>query len=112
MAQPLPPRRTGELARRRLTGPLEAFDIVLIDAARTSSIALAHRHPGSVLGYILDGELRFGVNHEPPHVIPAGGTFFEPSGALHTTNESVSPDTPARFLAFFVVPTGSPLVGD
>jgi len=85
--------------------------VVLLDAARPSGAAPEHRHPGVVLGYVLDGQLRFGVNHEPAYVIPARGTFFEPSGALHTTNESVSADAPARFLAFFVVPTGSPLVG-
>jgi len=85
--------------------------VVLIDAVRTSSAALEHRHPGAVLGYILDGQLRFAVNHEPASVIPAGGTFFEPAGALHTTNESVSAEAPVRFLAFFVLPTGSPLVG-
>ncbi len=32
-------------------------------------------------------------------------------GAMHTTNESVDSDKPVRFLALFVVPTGSPLVG-
>jgi hypothetical protein len=111
MTQTLPPRRTGELARHTLTGPLEGFDLVLIDAVRSATAAREHRHPGAVLGYVLDGQLRFGINHEPPHVVPAGGTFFEPSGAVHTTNEAVSPEAPARFLAFFVVPKGSPLVG-
>ncbi len=111
MAQNLPPRRAGELARHTLTGALDGFDVVLIDAVRTSSVAPEHRHPGAVLGYVLDGQLRFGINHEPPRVIPAGGAFFEPDGAVHTRNEAVSADTPARFLAFFIVPKGSSLVG-
>jgi quercetin dioxygenase-like cupin family protein len=111
VAQTLPPRRAGELARHRLTGPLAGFDMVLIDAVRTSSVAAEHRHPGAVLGYILDGQLRFGLNNEAPSVVPTGATFFEPQGALHTTNESVSADTPVRFLACFIVPTESPLVG-
>jgi quercetin dioxygenase-like cupin family protein len=111
VTQTLPPRRTGELARHTLTGPLEGFDVVVIDAVRSASVAPEHRHPGVVLGYVLDGQLRFGINHEPPNVVAAGGTFFEPLGALHTTNESVGADTQVRFLAFFVVPKGSPLVG-
>ena len=41
--------------------------------------------------------------------MPAGGTFFEPPGALHTAFGSASPDAPVRAVAFLVVPTGSPL---
>jgi cupin domain len=101
----------GVLARHTLTGPLQGFDVVLLESSRPPSPAPEHRHPGAVLGYVLDGQLRFGINHEPAQVVPAGGTFFEPIGAVHTTNESASPDSPVRFLAFFVVPRGSPLAG-
>jgi cupin domain len=100
----------GVIARQALTGSLAGFDLVLLDSARPATIAAEHRHPGPVLGYVLDGQLRFGIDHEPPHVVPAGGTFFEPVGALHTTNESVDVDKPVRFLALLVVPTGSGLV--
>ena len=41
--------------------------------------------------------------------MPAGGTFFEPIGALHSTNGAV-PGVPTRFLAFLVVPKGAPVV--
>jgi quercetin dioxygenase-like cupin family protein len=94
-----------------LTGALAGFDVVLLEAARSAGPAPEHRHPGAVVGYVLEGQLRFGINHEPAHVIPVGGTFFEPISAVHTTNESTDPNTPARFLAFFIVPTGSSLVG-
>jgi quercetin dioxygenase-like cupin family protein len=92
-----------------LTGALEGFDVVLIEASRPPGPAPAHRHSGPVLGYVLDGQLRFAVNHEPGRVVPAGGTFFEPLGAVHTMNESANPEAPVRFLAFFVVPSGSAL---
>lgn len=101
----------GVIARHALTGPLAGFDLVLLDSARSASPAAEHQHPGAVLGYVLDGQLRFGINHEAPHVISAGGTFFEPKGAVHTTNDSVDADRSVRFLALLVVPTGSPLVG-
>jgi len=101
----------GVIARHSLTGPLAGFDLVLLDSARSSSAAAEHQHPGAVLGYVLDGRLRFGINHETPHVVASGETFFEPKGALHTTNESVDADRPVRFLALLVVPAGSPLVG-
>ena len=112
---PAPPRPGGELARHALTGPLEGFEAVLVEVASrpaqpgASAQGQAHRHSGFVLGYVLDGQLRFAINNEPERVIPAGSTFFEPIGALHSTNGSV-PGAPARFLAFLVVPKGAPVV--
>jgi quercetin dioxygenase-like cupin family protein len=53
--------------------------------------------------------MRFAINYEPDQIVPAGGTFFEPPGALHTTFGSASPDEAVRIVVFLVVPTGSPL---
>ena len=32
-----------------------------------------HRHPGFVIGYVLEGQYRFAVNDKPPVVLSAGG---------------------------------------
>ena len=110
---PAPARPAGELARHALTGPFEGFEMVLVqvNSAPASGPASGpgHRHPGPVLGYVLDGQLRFGINNEPERIVPAGGTFFEPSGVVHTAGGSAKADAPARFLAFMLVPKGSPL---
>ena len=104
------PRRSGELARHALTGPFEGFDAVLVELNFAPGVsAPAHRHPGFILGYVVDGEMRFAVNREPDQIVPAGGTFFEPAGAVHTTFGSASPDEPVRLVAVLVVPTGSAL---
>jgi quercetin dioxygenase-like cupin family protein len=106
------PRRSGELARFALTGPLEGFDAVLVEVNfAPGASSREHRHPGFILGYVVDGRLRFGINNEPEQVVPAGGTFFEPHGSLHTAFGSASSDAPARALVFLVVPTGSRLSG-
>jgi quercetin dioxygenase-like cupin family protein len=103
-------RPSGELARYALTGPLEGFDAVLTEVRFGPGVsARPHRHPGFVLGYVLDGQMRNAINNEPDQIVAAGGTFFEPSGALHTAFGSASPDEPVRILAFLVVPTKSPL---
>jgi quercetin dioxygenase-like cupin family protein len=103
-------RPSGELARHALTGPLDGFDAVLVELNfGPGSSTAEHRHPGFVLGYVVNGQLQSAINNEPGEIVPAGGTFFEPSGALHTTFGSASPDAPARVVAFLVVPTGSPL---
>lgn len=53
--------------------------------------------------------MRFAINHEAEHVLPVGATFFEPSGAVHTTAGSARTDGPTRALVFMIVPKGSPL---
>jgi quercetin dioxygenase-like cupin family protein len=104
------PRRSGELARHALTGRLEGFDAVLVEVSfAPGASSQAHRHPGFILGYVVDGQMRTAINREPDQIVPAGGTFFEPQGALHTTFGSASPDAPVRAVAFLVVPSGSRL---
>ena len=104
------PRPSGELARHALSGPLQGFDAVLVELTfAPGASAPEHRHPGPILGYVVDGEMRFSVNHEPDQIVPAGGTFFESPGDLHTAFGSGSPNAPVRIVAFLVVPNGSPL---
>jgi len=104
------PRRSGEIARYALTGRLEGFDAVLVELNFQPGVKTPeHRHPGAILGYVLDGQMRTAINHEPDQIVPAGGTFFEPHGALHTAFTSANPDEPVRAVAFLVVPNGSRL---
>jgi quercetin dioxygenase-like cupin family protein len=111
-AQTSTSRRSGELARHPLTGPLEGFDAVAVEVNFEPGAAAAeHRHPGPILGYVVGGRMRFGVNNEQETVVPTGGTFFEPAGALHTAFGSASPDAPARAVVFLLVPSGSGLTG-
>ena len=96
-----------ELARHSLTGPLDGFDVVLVELKPGPGTGRDHRHTGPVLGYVVDGQVRFGVNHGAEQVIAAGGTFFEPTGTLHSTFGSANANANARVLAFMVVPKGS-----
>jgi hypothetical protein len=113
---PPAPRAPAELARHALTGPLEGFEVVLIELNNPPAAPAGqrppnpHRHPGPVLGYILEGQMRFAINHEPEKALPVGATFFEPTGALHTGGGSASTQARARALVFMIVPKGAPLV--
>jgi quercetin dioxygenase-like cupin family protein len=101
-----------ELARYPLTGAFDGHEVVLVELniapGRTSS-GPGHRHPGAVLGYVVEGQMRFAINNEPEQILPVGRTFFEPSGAVHTTNGSARTDGPTRAVVFMLVPKGSPL---
>jgi quercetin dioxygenase-like cupin family protein len=111
-AQPAAARGAAELARHALTGPLEAYEVVLVQLnipPNTGTTGAGHRHPGPVLGYIVEGQMRFAINHEKEQILPVGSTFFEPSGAVHTTNGSARTDGPTRAIVFMIVPKGAPL---
>lgn len=64
-----------------------------------------HRHPGFVLGYVLEGAFLFGLNGEAPRILRAGEAFYEPPGAHHTAGESAG-DSAARILAIIIAPLG------
>jgi quercetin dioxygenase-like cupin family protein len=99
-----------ELARHALTGPQEELEAILVEVtALPGAPSTVHRHPGFVLGYVLDGEMKFAINGAIPEVVKTGGTFFEPLGALHTTGASAKSDSSVKFLAFIVAPKGSPV---
>lgn len=109
-AQTSAPGGVKELARHALSGPQEGMEAILVEVtAPARGASTAHRHPGFVLGYVLDGEMKFAIDGKSPEIIKSGRTFFEPLGALHTTGASASPQAPVRFLAFIVAPKGSPV---
>jgi quercetin dioxygenase-like cupin family protein len=111
-AQTAAPPAPRELARHALSGPLEGFEVVLLQLtprAASGNPNPGHRHPGPVLGYIAEGEMLFGINHQPPEILPPGRTFFEPTGTLHTALASAKADAPSRALVFMIVPKGAPL---
>ncbi|MDQ2844556.1 MAG: hypothetical protein M3Y72_26615 [Acidobacteriota bacterium] len=55
------PARAGakELARHALSGPQDGMEAILAEViARPGAPSTAHRHPGFVLGYVLEGEMK------------------------------------------------------
>jgi quercetin dioxygenase-like cupin family protein len=110
-AQAPAPRAPRELARHALTGPFAGHEAVLVELniPPGPGAGAAHRHPGAVLGYVVEGQMRFAIDNEPEKVLPVGGTFFEPLGAVHTTTGSARTDGPTRVVVFMLVPKGSPL---
>ncbi len=99
-----------ELARHALTGSQAGLEAILVEVTAPPGVpSTTHRHPGFVLGYVLEGEMRFAINSEGEQIVKTGGTFFEPAGALHTIGGSAKPGEPVRFLAFIVAPEGSPV---
>ena len=62
-----------------------------------------HRHPGPVLGYVLEGEYEWAIDDRPAKVLKAGDTFYEPAGSLHRVSRNPG-KVKARVLAWVLHP--------
>jgi quercetin dioxygenase-like cupin family protein len=65
---------------------------------------LPHRHPGSAIGYVVEGEYELGIDDQPTKVIKAGETFQEPSGCLHRVSKNPG-KVRTRLIAVVLHPT-------
>jgi quercetin dioxygenase-like cupin family protein len=77
----------------------------------------AHRHPGPVFVYVLDGEMESQLDGQPLKTYRKGEMFYEPPGGVHRVSRNPSKTQPNRFLAFMIVPKGEknlvlPVEGD
>ena len=71
-----------------------------------------HRHPGFVIGYVLEGQYSFAVNDQTPQVINAGQMFFESfdaPGEVHSASGNASATQPVKFLAIVFTKKGDPV---
>ena len=73
---------------------------VTLDAGQAGT---AHRHPGPVLGYVLEGQYEWAIDDQPAKVLKAGETFYEPGGCLHRVSRNPGKGK-ARVLAWVVHP--------
>jgi quercetin dioxygenase-like cupin family protein len=69
-----------------------------------------HRHPGFVLGYVLEGKYRLHVEGASETVLSAGAVFYEPPGRVHLPSGSASATQSARVLAMAFSEKGKALV--
>jgi quercetin dioxygenase-like cupin family protein len=99
------------IERYPLAAPFDGMEATLVEVTfAPGSESTPHRHPGFVLGYVLEGEFRFSIRGEPEKVLRAGSTFYEPPDAAHMVSASALPDKPARILAFMVAERGKDIV--
>ena len=67
-----------------------------------------HRHPGFVLGYVLEGEVRFQVRGEALRTYRAGEMFYEAPGSVHLVSANASGKRRAKILAMVFAEKGVP----
>jgi len=66
-----------------------------------------HSHPGTLVGYVLEGELTLEVDGQPTKTLKAGESSLIDPGRVH---EGINKGrVPAKVLASFIVEKGKPL---
>jgi quercetin dioxygenase-like cupin family protein len=84
---------------------LKALEVTYPPGAASQS----HRHPGVVVGYVLEGSIRFGLAGKPETVLTAGQMFYESPDDIHQVSANASTTAPARMLAVMIVEKGKPI---
>src|SRR5579862_8550989 len=94
-----PPRQTRAAGAVPLPPPFDKqtanFTELYIEPGKHGT---PHKHPGFVLGYVIEGEFRFQITGEPERILRAGDIFYEPPGVTHLISESASATKPVRVL--------------
>ncbi|MFJ4002170.1 hypothetical protein ACIPWL_01700 [Streptomyces sp. NPDC090023] len=66
---------------------------------------------GPVLGHVIEGEMLYELEGQPPRVIRTGEAFWEPGGdVIHYQDANHRTDIPLRFLATLVCEPDKPLL--
>ena len=73
-------------------------------------VGTAHRHPGFVLAYVLEGAVVTKISDQGDEkTYTAGQMFYEQPGATHEVSKNASETQPARLLAMIFAKKGSTL---
>ena len=101
---------TRQVATEKLPNvPGKSITAIMVNYAPGAK-SVKHHHAGSVLAYVLSGEIRSENSATgPAKVYKAGETFFEPPGSEHLVSENASATEPASLLAVFVADDGAQL---
>lgn len=64
----------------------------------------AHRHPGPVIVYVIEGAYELGIDDKPTEIFKAGESFYEPSDCLHRVSRNPSKTEPTKLVAVVLHP--------
>jgi len=70
-----------------------------------------HKHSGPVFGYVIEGEMLFELEGEPPRVVGSGQAFWEPGGdVVHYQDGNNRDDIPLRFTVTMLCDPAKPML--
>jgi quercetin dioxygenase-like cupin family protein len=65
--------------------------------------SIAHKHEGTAMAYVLDGEVISQVKGEQAITYKKGQFWYEPAGSEHLVSKNASSTKPAKLLVFIVL---------
>lgn len=65
--------------------------------------SIAHKHEGTAMAYVLDGEVISQVKGEQAITYKKGQFWYEPAGSEHLVSKNASSTKPAKLLVFMVL---------
>src|SRR3954449_13222594 len=90
-------------AKEKLDG-METKVTVVEVTLKPGQAGKPHRHPGPVIGYVLEGEYEWAIDDNPAKTLKVGDTFYEPTGCLHRVSRNPSKKGKTRVLAVVLHP--------
>jgi quercetin dioxygenase-like cupin family protein len=93
----------GQVLKEKLDGKEATVTVQEVTLAPKATTP-PHHHPGSVVAYVLEGELESQIGDEKLKVHKKGDVFYEPAGAMHAVARNPSQTAPLRFLAVILSP--------
>lgn len=82
---------------------LESSVLTIAPGARDT---VSHRHDCDLFGYVLEGEVQIGLDHNAPELFKTGQMFFEKRNVIHSLAANNLKDRPSRVLLLFLIKDG------
>lgn len=90
---------------------LDGWQMTAVEVTYTpGQSSAAHKHPGFVFGYVIEGEMRFKLDGGEETVYRAGQMFYERPGSVHRVSANASETKPCRFLAMIFADRNKPIL--
>lgn len=98
------------VSKREMPAPFAGMEATTLEVTIPPGVSSSpHRHGGMVLGYVIEGDFSFAIDDQPPKVLHAGESFYEPPGARHTTSANGHASKTCRILATIIAEKGKEL---
>jgi len=81
--------------------------VIAVVSYEPGQSSTAHRHPGSVFAYVLEGKIVSQLDGHPPVTYKAGDSWYEPPRIGHVVSRNASNERPAKLLAFLILDEGA-----
>lgn len=72
--------------------------------------SIAHKHDGTAMAYVLEGEVISQVKGEQPITYKKGQFWYEPAGSEHLVSKNASQSKSAKLLVFMVLAPDEPVL--